>query len=294
MKLDSALIRALNLDTSRTQVKSHGGSSFASTAKIVTILNDGTEKQYFMKTGQGEDKATMFEGEHASLNAIHTVVPTLCPASLAFGRMEDSASTYFLVTDFLDMSSGIGLGARSEQTLAQKLAKLHTTPAPIPEGWSKRVFGFPVITCCGDTAQKNDYKESWAQFYAENRLLAILKKSEESNGKDDELCNLVKKTTQFIVPRLLGDDHLNGGKGVTPVVVHGDLWSGNKGKAKIAGKGSVEDVVFDPSACWAHNEYELGIMQMFGGFHFLEEYHKSCPQTEPVDEYKDRVSLYEL
>ena len=26
----------------------------------------------------------------------------------------------------------------------------------------------------------------------------------------------------------------------------------------------------------------------------MTEYHKRCPKTEPVDEYEDRVSLYEL
>ena len=57
-----------------------------------------------------------------------------------------------------------------------------------------------------------------------------------------------------------------------------------------------EEVVFDPSACYAHSEFELGIMKMFGGFGggFLSEYHKLVPKTEPVNEYEDRVQLYEL
>ncbi len=77
---------------------------------------------------------------------------------------------------------------------------------------------------------------------------------------------------------------------------HTQLWSGNKGKGIIGGKGPVEEVVFDPSACYAHSEYELGIMRMFGGFGagFMKEYHSLCPKTEPVGEYEDRVSLYEL
>ena len=126
--------------------------------------------------------------------------------------------------------------------------------------------------------------------------MAILKKSERTNGKDPTLRSLVEKTVTETVPRLIGDKHLNGGKGVTPVVVHGDLWSGNKGRGRIGGQGAVEDVVFDPSACYAHSEYELGIMRMFGGFggSFLKEYHQLCPKTEPVDEYEDRVNLYEL
>lgn len=251
-----------------------------------------------MKTGKGKDAEVMFRGEHASLNAIHTI-PSLCPASFAHGTLEDNVGGAFLVTDFLDMkarSTGNSSDQGSGMSLAAKLAKLHTTPAPIPAGFSKPVFGFEVTTCCGDTEQPNDFTESWPDFYAKNRLLAILKKSERTNGQDASLRALVEKTVSETVPRLIGDDHLNNGRGVTPVVVHGDLWSGNKGRGIIGGKGAVEDVVFDPSACYAHSEYELGIMQMFGGFgsSFMKEYHQICPKTEPVEEYTDRIKLYEL
>lgn len=46
-----------------------------------------------------------------------------------------------------------------------------------------------------------------------------------------------------------------------PVIIHGDLWSGNVSTNKETGL----PVVFDPSSCYAHNEYELGICKMFGG-----------------------------
>lgn len=214
------------------------------------------------------------------------------------------------MTDFLDMSGGGGGGVSNAKSqgasggegskwsgmnLAQKLARLHTTPAPIPQGYEKPMFGFPVPTCCGDTEQDNTFTESWAEFYGKRRLLCILKKSERTNGDDNALRQLVEQTVDQIVPRLIGDGHLNGGEGVVPVVVHGDLWSGNKGKGRING-GEVEEVVFDPSACYAHSEYELGIMRMFGGFggSFLREYHAVVKKTEPMEEYEDRVRLYEL
>lgn len=301
MQLDAAILRALKLDPAKTRVSTHGGSGFSSTIRISTTLEDGTSKQFFGKTAPGKDAATMFEGEYASLNAIHNAVPSLCPAALAHGPLDDAQGSHFLVTDFLDMTSRSAGGSKeagegSGMSLAQKLGKLHSTPAPVPERYEKPIFGFPVTTCCGDTPQTNSYRESWAEFYGENRLLAILERSEKNNGKDGELRKLVEGTVRSIVPRLIGDGHLNGGKGITPVVVHGDLWSGNKGRARIAGVGAVEDVVFDPSACWAHSEFELGIMKMFGGFggSFLREYHQICPKTEPVEEYEDRVSLYEL
>lgn len=182
------------------------------------------------------------------------------------------------------------------RSLAEKLAKLHTTAAPIPEGFSKPQFGFPATTCCGDTPQDNTYTTSWADFYANRRLRFILGRSEKSNGKDAELRNLVEETASQIVPRLIGDKHLNNGKGLIPVVVHGDLWSGNASKGIIGGKGTAEVIIFDSSACYAHSEYELGIMRMFGGFggSFLQEYHSLVPKAEPVAEYEDRVLLYEL
>lgn len=48
----------------------------------------------------------------------------------------------------------------------------------------KPQFGFPVTMCCGDTPQDNSYKESWAEFYAENRLRFILRRAEAKNGED--------------------------------------------------------------------------------------------------------------
>lgn len=100
------------------------------------------------------------------------------------------------------------------------------------------------------------------------------------------------------MPRLLGDGHLKDGATggpIVPVVVHGDLWSGNHGRGSI-GAERVEEVVYDPSSCYAHSEYELGIMKMFGGFGkgFHDEYHKLKPRDEPIEEFKDRVDLYEL
>jgi protein-ribulosamine 3-kinase len=155
------------------------------------------------------------------------------------------------------------------------------------------MYGFPVTTCCGSTEQDNTWTESWAEFYAERRLRAILREGLRKNGPDKELAAAVEKVADKVVPRLLGDDHL---KGVYPVVVHGDLWSGNHGRGRIGGKGGAEEVVYDPACVYGHSEYELGIMRMFGGFGsgFWKEYERLVPKTEPKEEFEDRVALYEL
>jgi protein-ribulosamine 3-kinase len=197
----------------------------------------------------------------------------------------------------VDLSSRFSsASSTSAPSLAAKLAKLHTTPAPPPPGESTPKFGFPVTTCCGNTPQDNIFKSDWADFYAENRLLFILKRSEKTNGPDEDLRSLVEKTCNKVVPRLLASSHLNNGKPITPVIVHGDLWSGNASLGKLPGMQRPENMVYDSSACYAHSEFELGIMGMFGGFGggFLKEYHQIVPKTEPVEEYGDRVALYEL
>lgn len=217
-------------------------------------------------------------------------MPNFCPRSHAHGAMSASGK-YFLATDFLDLSSSAPGG--SGDSLAAKLAKLHTTPAPTPEGFDRPMFGFPVSTCCGETPQDNSWKSSWADFYAENRLRSILRASTKNNGKDAELAQAVEDVAGKVVPRLIGDDTV---KGIVPVVVHGDLWSGNHSRGQIAGKGGSEEVVYDPSAVYGHSEYDLGIMKMFGGFGsaFWKEYDKLVPKAEPKAEWEDRVMLYEL
>ncbi|KAF2452437.1 Fructosamine/Ketosamine-3-kinase [Lineolata rhizophorae] len=316
MKVDEAVLKLLSLDPAKTTVSSHGGGgmSSASTSRISTELADGRTKNYFMKTGRGEDARVMFEGEHASLSAIHAAVPSLCPNSLGWGQFASNPATSFLVTDFLDLSGRASLlgGPSSSSSsakhprppsLARKLAQLHSCPAPVPPGRDRPAYGFPVTTCCGDTPQDNGYADGWAEFYAERRLRFILGRSEASNGPDAELGRLVEATAGKVVPRLLGEGHLGGAEGIRPVVVHGDLWSGNASRGRVDGVaafdeygGVPQDVVFDPSACYAHSEYELGIMRMFGGFGaaFWREYHELVPKTEPVGEYEDRVRLYEL
>jgi hypothetical protein len=68
MKLDQAVAELLHLDPAQTTVSSAGGGgcSSASTAKITTADEDGTEKQYFMKSGSGEDAEIMFRGSFRS------------------------------------------------------------------------------------------------------------------------------------------------------------------------------------------------------------------------------------
>ena len=316
----SAILRALSLPTDPSKVKlstSGLGSGFTSTGAIRAFVptENGTaeERRYFVKTSaDGKAAEEMFRGEYESLNAIASSVPGFCPRALAWGPLDEDKDSsqskkFFLTIEYLDLGGAMGRSTGDETsptTLAYRLGKLHTTPAPPDPETGQRRFGFPVPTFCGDTKQPNRFHDSWADFYAHERLLTILATSEKRNGRDEGLRELVEKTAYKVVPRLLGDKHLGynssgEGEGIVPVVVHGDLWSGNADHGRIVGTGRDEkagDLVYDPSACYAHSEFELGIMHMFGGFgaRFFDQYHRVVPKTEPVEEYDDRVRLYEL
>jgi fructosamine-3-kinase len=111
------------------------------------------------------------------------------------------------------------------------------------------------------------------------------------------LTSLLDRIVQEVVPRLLENEHLRDRKdGVQPALVHEDLWSGNKARERVDEKDGIEEVTFDAGACYAHSEYDLGIMRMFDEFSvgFFNEYHRLIPKFEPKNEYDDRLTLYEL
>jgi protein-ribulosamine 3-kinase len=63
MKLDDNVVELLGLDPDKTSVSSAAsGCSSASTSKIVTRDANGAEKQFFMKSGSGDDAEVMFRG----------------------------------------------------------------------------------------------------------------------------------------------------------------------------------------------------------------------------------------
>jgi fructosamine-3-kinase len=74
---------------------------------------------------------------------------------------------------------------------------------------------------------------------------------------------------------------------LTPVLIHGDLWSGNY---MISEKGPA---LIDPASYYADREMEFGIVTMFGGFtqRFFDAYNEINPLP---NDWRQRNSLYQL
>lgn len=65
--VDPAVIEALQLDPEQTKIASHGGSGFASSFKLTSVV-DGQPIKFFVKTGSGKEAEVMFTGEFDSLS----------------------------------------------------------------------------------------------------------------------------------------------------------------------------------------------------------------------------------
>lgn len=129
--------------------------------------------------------------------------------------------------------------------------------------------------------QDNTWTRSWKDFWADRRIGDLVRRS-----GDTELLKLEEQLREKVYPLLFNDQAM---KNVRPAIIHGDLWSGNSGTDDNNG----QPIIFDPSSSYCHNEAELGIMKMFGGYsnEFFEAYHSVIPKAEPF--YDQRIEMYE-
>ncbi|KAF9040453.1 fructosamine kinase PKL/CAK/FruK [Hymenopellis radicata] len=226
---------------------------------------------FFVKFGS-TNETEQFTGEAESLKAIHAAAPGLAPQVLASGISD--GHPYF-ISEYKDMGR---LSERSGQDLGKRLAlELH-------QYTSHQGFGFHVPTFCGATRMKNGWYETWEECYSE--MIKDLLDALRSTSRYSTLCRKGDQVRANVIPKLLGSLKIK------PVLLHGDLWSGNTGVDSKTGL----PIIFDPSSFYGHSEADLAIARIFGGIpsSFFRAYHEHLPKTEPVEQYELRGDLYEM
>nr|CDI54208.1 conserved hypothetical protein [Melanopsichium pennsylvanicum 4] len=238
---------------------SHLGTSFASRGASCVIVQP-SNRALFAKI---ESSVEQTIGEAESLKAMFAALAwsagRLVPKVHASGKTSDGRQAY-LITDYLDLKPSVNRAG--QKMLGQKLAQMHQ------KGLNERgKFGFDVATFCGVTRQDNTWSASWPKFWADQRIGDLVNRI-HIDRPDNELKDLETQMRDKVYPVLLAP--LEGK--VKPSILHGDLCS----------------------SYYGHNEAELGIMNMFGGFtqDFFDAYHEVIPRTEPY--YDERSQLYEL
>lgn len=173
----------------------------------------------------------------------------------------------FIVLEYLEQANTPG----QDEKLGIGLARLHRI--------QPKEYGFENDNFCGSTIQKNDWCESWIDFFGENRLRFLLQLIENARPFEVAETELFESLIERL-PALLPES-----PGAS--LIHGDLWSGNlmhttRGPALI-----------DPAVYFAHREMELSIMKLFGGFstQTWEAYNDAFPLERG---WEQRVELYQI
>lgn len=140
-------------------------------------------------------------------------------------------------------------------------------------------FGFNSNNYCGATLQNNEWAGSWCDFFIEKRLLFLLHLIQGERPILTSQLNIFDKFS-IKIPQLISCAS-------TPVLIHGDLWSGNY---MITERGPA---LIDPAVYYADREMEFAIMTMFGGF--SERFYDAYNKVNPMDpDWKKRNKIYQL
>jgi fructosamine-3-kinase len=123
--------------------------------------------------------------------------------------------------------------------------------------------------------------DDWADFWDEHRLGHMLKLTGNAGLSDQDAAKLRSKTRELL------SQH-----SPPPSLLHGDLWGGNKGFAKME-DGSVVPVIFDPATYYGDRESDLAMTDLFGGFgaDFYQGYKEEWPLP---DGHEKRLVVYNL
>lgn len=212
--------------------------------------------------------------------ARHAPSGLVIPKTLALGVTGDQADAQaVLVLGWLELGGPVAAAAGKAREnawfqLGQGLAGLHRSSTSCTPSQG---YGWQADNFLGSAPQPNGWRSDWGRFFAECRLAPQLVWAAQ---RDEPL-----RGAQALLERVPGwlSSHC-----CQPVLVHGDLWSGNAG---LLPDGRA--ALFDPACYWGDREVDLAMAQLFGGFPgaFFDGYADGWP-LEPGAQH--RVLLYNL
>jgi len=141
-------------------------------------------------------------------------------------------------------------------------------------------FGFEGDGYCGDSPQDNTPDDDGWHFFAERRLLPQMRRACDGGLIETRDAKAIERICSTLRERI---------PGMPPVLLHGDLWSGN---LHVCANG--EPALIDAGAVhhgWA--EAELAMLTLFGSppAGFFDAYAEGAPLC---DDWRERAPLYNL
>ncbi|TKD66193.1 fructosamine kinase family protein [Flavobacterium sp. ASW18X] len=252
---------------------------FESDIKSITSLSGGNVSQVFkvvttsdvfvVKCNYEKNAEVYFKAEVNGLHQIKATNTIETPAIHSYGKIENNA---YLILEWIPTKNA---DQEAMHTLGIQLSQLHSTT-------ETTYFGAKEHNFIGNLPQNNTINPSWSTFYALQRLypqlgiarkLGYLLKEEIPN-----LDNIQKVMTT------IADN-------TKPSLLHGDLWHGN---ILIHENGT--PYLIDPSVYYGHNEMDLAMTKLFGGFsnNFYQGYHENIPPHKNQNALTEVYQLYYL
>ncbi|MFL5739631.1 MAG: fructosamine kinase family protein [Flavisolibacter sp.] len=240
-KLFSTISNRLGL-TQVPRAASVGGGSINDSFRLCF-----DQRQFFCKINSASKFPQLFEKEKKGLQLLGEKKIIRVPEVLDCFEIDQQQ---VLVLEW------IAPGERTEnfwKEFGRQLSLLHQIQG--------KEFGLDEDNYMGSVVQRNSRSDDWVSFFIHQRLQPMVERCCEKNLLPG------KERSQF--------EHLYTGlenffeRAQAPMLLHGDLWSGNF----ICDKDSMP-VLIDPAVYYGHPAVDLGMTTLFGGFHqkFYEAY----------------------
>lgn len=222
---------------------------------------------FFLKYNNTIAHPKMFELEVKGLNLLRTANAINIPEVIAHAASDDIS---FLLLEYIPSSN---INSDSWKNFGTSLAKLHKK--------SNTVFGLDHNNFIGSLHQTNTYKNSWIDFFIEERLEKQIALARNSKCISTALIKKFDSLYKFL-PDIFPKE--------SPSLLHGDLWNGNF----ILSENKV--YLIDPAVYYGHREVDLAMTKLFGGFEkkFYEYYDQEFPLEKGFDKRIDIYNLYPL
>lgn len=159
------------------------------------------------------------------------------------------------------------------EEFGRALADLHAAGA--------ESFGAPWAGFIGPLPMDNSARHSWADFYAEQRVLPFLRAAVDRAAVDGAGARDIE--------RVVAQIQEIAGPAEPAARVHGDLWSGN-----VHWSAGGPAYLIDPAAHGGHRETDLALLQLFGAPHLERIIAAYDEHRALADGWRQRVPLHQL
>ena len=245
-----------------------GGGSINQTEVWTYESKHGSEQKFFVKRNQNAN-TDFFECEARGLDLLRSVKDGPTTPEVLY------VSQHLLILEHLELIDG---GQVGDADFARRLAVVHRE--------EQMFFGLEESNYLGHTIQKNGIYTDGVAFYRECRIGYLQEKLRAVNKLPLEMDVVIDRICEKMEVFCPSEP---------PVVVHGDLWSGNWSHVQTS-SGSNFGCYFDPAAYVGYRESDLAMMRLFGqpSKRFWDVYTSELPLEKGYEERELVFQLYHI